>query len=779
MRRFLPGAFLMVFLALAPASFTAGAAQVCVQDLNGDGAIDPGTERWACEGSPPLCAHGRADCAAVPLRVTGDASGGATGVAERTGLSRAAVSAGSSRVDFYAWSCPDGASCAEAPAGSLQVTGAPPSGGFSASSPLTEVTASGERLTFRTASGDAGSITVPGAAFSGSVAGAQGITAIRATGTVIVFTRADGTTGSVTLSGTGYSCPLDPSTPCTQAAGAWKCSSAACFDDSAGGRFQTSDRICGSDLDGDGALDFDTEVLKCSAVAGGDYCPVGAVACTLSSAAPGCPAGGAYNPAADRCEAQTSVSYACPLPGGSACAGDPPACTGTGACTYGFSPDPALYTAVVQSPLDPSLNTRMQAQNGQLRGTGSSGEYGAWIPVVAGDSLHSTDYHWVFSWFQVQTRNGQIRLCWVGEQNLFGYDYTYYNLCGAWVPVTGSGASTVSRYVDAYYGTYTFSLQVSGGQARFAESYGNEMPGPYYSNWVPLGQAAWTCSAGGASYGSQAACEAACTATAPCTAQGDCPAGYTLAGGLCAAPAQCEAGSALNPGTDLCEGTAACPLGGYACLPEPGTGVKKCSPNPCVQVSSITPEHTDAGGGSYRDDGGTDADGNCLGTVYIYNGRPSQCRPAGVQTNFFNCCDASQGSLLFIREYCGDGDAQTVQAVSAGLCHEVGSYCRVKWKFVGCVQRARTYCCFNSKLGRIIHEQGRAQLAPFGPGGGWGSPEAAECRGFTPQEFQSLDFSKIDLSEYVSGVQEGLGAKVQSVQQRVEQGVRDHMNRVR
>lgn len=774
MRRVLWGVLPVSLAAAALAVSVAGAAQVCVKDLNGDGSIDPGSERWACEGSPPLCAYGRADCAAVPLRVTGDVSGGVTGIAGRTGISRAAVSAGSARVDFYAWSCPDGSSCAETPAGSLQVTGAVPSGGFSASSPLTEVAASGGTLTFRAASGDAGTVTIPGASFTGAVTGAQGITAIRAAGTTLVFTLADGTTQSITLSGTGYTCPLDPSIPCTQVSGAWKCSSAACFDDSAGGRFQPSDRICGADLDGDDALDFDTEVRKCSAVAGGDYCPVGAVACTLSSAAPGCPAGGAYNAAADRCEAAASVSYTCPLPGGSACAGDPPVCTGAGTCSPGFGPDPALYTAVVQAPLTPDLNTRIQVQNGQLRGaTPSYPRYGTWIPIVADGSLYATDYYLVFSWFQAQTQNGQIRICWVGDQEIFGYGYTYYNLCGAWVPVTGSGSSTVSRY------GYVYTLQVANGQARFVESYGSEMPGPYYSNWVPLGQATWTCSAGGASYGSEAACQAACTGTAQCTAQGDCPAGYALSGGLCAAPAQCAPGSALNPGTDLCEGAASCPLGGYACLPEPGTGVKKCSPNPCVQVSSITPENGDADGGSYRDDGRTDADGNCLGTVYIYNGRPSQCRPAGVQTNFFNCCDTSQGSFLFVREYCGDGDAQTVQAVSAGLCHEVGSYCRVRWKFVGCVQRARTYCCFNSKLGRIIHEQGRAQLTSFGPGGGWGSPEAAECRGFTPQEFQSLDFSKIDLSEYVAGVQAGIGAKVQSVQQKVGQGVRDHMNRVR
>lgn len=62
--------------------------------------------------------------------------------------------------------------------------------------------------------------------------------------------------------------------------------------------------------------------------------------------------------------------------------------------------------------------------------------------------------------------------------------------------------------------------------------------------------------------------------------------------------------------------------------------------------------------------------------------------------------------------------------------------------------KKRTSCCFSSKLGRIFHEQGRPQLSAFGLDGGWGSARQPNCRGFTPEEFQSLDFSSIDLSEY-------------------------------
>src|SRR3546814_19770346 len=61
-------------------------------------------------------------------------------------------------------------------------------------------------------------------------------------------------------------------------------------------------------------------------------------------------------------------------------------------------------------------------------------------------------------------------------------------------------------------------------------------------------------------------------------------------------------------------------------------------------------------------------------------------------------------------------------------------------------------CCFNTKLGRIIQEQGRPQLKAFN-GNLWGTAKKPMCRGFTPEEFQALDFSKIDLSEYYADIE--------------------------
>ena len=76
----------------------------------------------------------------------------------------------------------------------------------------------------------------------------------------------------------------------------------------------------------------------------------------------------------------------------------------------------------------------------------------------------------------------------------------------------------------------------------------------------------------------------------------------------------------------------------------------------------------------------------------------------------------------------------------------VGSYC--SQKFLGaCVKKTETYCCFLSLLARIIHEQGRPQLPR-----GWGDPEKPDCAGLTVTQLQSLDFAKMDLSEFYAEI---------------------------
>ena len=117
---------------------------------------------------------------------------------------------------------------------------------------------------------------------------------------------------------------------------------------------------------------------------------------------------------------------------------------------------------------------------------------------------------------------------------------------------------------------------------------------------------------------------------------------------------------------------------------------------------------------------------------------------------------------------CDQGDIQTGMQAASKDCHYVGDYCEKKWPLVGCVQKAKGYCCFNTKMARIIHEQGRPQLQVFGTDGGWGAASSPNCRGFTPDEFQALDFSRIDLSEYFGDIQQDLDTKIQGAQTTIQ-----------
>ena len=108
-------------------------------------------------------------------------------------------------------------------------------------------------------------------------------------------------------------------------------------------------------------------------------------------------------------------------------------------------------------------------------------------------------------------------------------------------------------------------------------------------------------------------------------------------------------------------------------------------------------------------------------------------------------------AMEWIFSGCDSDDLMTAAYDELGLCHYLDTIC-VKDSIFGCIQRASIFCCFNSKLARIIHEQGRPQLMNFGQDGGWGTAEEPNCRGFTPAEFQMLDFSKIDLSEWYENI---------------------------
>jgi len=231
-----------------------------------------------------------------------------------------------------------------------------------------------------------------------------------------------------------------------------------------------------------------------------------------------------------------------------------------------------------------------------------------------------------------------------------------------------------------------------------------------------------------------------------------------------------------------------CPLGsGYPCLTH--SGISECSRYTCHEfheATSVTSSDTTQGATDKLDDGTIDKNGNCLGQIYIFSGKDKRCRPDGIETGYFDCCGGSDvwfdvagepinpflppvGSIVASRIFNCKGEEKELIALNQkGLCHYVGSYCSLEI-FGLCIQRKKTSCCFNSKLGRILQEQGRPTLRAFAPRGNWGSPKHPNCRGFTPEEFQMLDFSKIDLSEWYGDIQTNTQSQIaNTMQKRIE-----------
>jgi conjugal transfer mating pair stabilization protein TraN len=129
--------------------------------------------------------------------------------------------------------------------------------------------------------------------------------------------------------------------------------------------------------------------------------------------------------------------------------------------------------------------------------------------------------------------------------------------------------------------------------------------------------------------------------------------------------------------------------------------------------------------------------------------------------------------MMVVQEMLACDEEEIMLAMKRGqnLCVEIGSYCSKK-VLKSCAERTKSYCCYNSRLARIINEQGRSQI-----GKGWGSPKSPNCSGFTPEEFASIDFSRIDLSEFVSEIMANISiSNLSGIPQNAQSVVQEKMN---
>jgi conjugal transfer mating pair stabilization protein TraN len=135
----------------------------------------------------------------------------------------------------------------------------------------------------------------------------------------------------------------------------------------------------------------------------------------------------------------------------------------------------------------------------------------------------------------------------------------------------------------------------------------------------------------------------------------------------------------------------------------------------------------------------------------LFKGARETCRRKVF--GLLNCCAGKAfplipGASLLVSMGCNREEMLLHERDNAGLCAYVGSFCSDSVLGI-CTTKKKVYCCFESKLSRILQEQGRAQL-----GKPWDKPKTETCQGFTVDEFARLDLSRMDFSEVYAEFQD-------------------------
>lgn len=124
----------------------------------------------------------------------------------------------------------------------------------------------------------------------------------------------------------------------------------------------------------------------------------------------------------------------------------------------------------------------------------------------------------------------------------------------------------------------------------------------------------------------------------------------------------------------------------------------------------------------------------------IFKGTKLRCKKAVL--GFRNCCKDSGWGVSLGLAHCDEQEKQLIAKQEIKATHYVGTYCSNNSLF-GCLEKSMVYCAFEGSLGRIVQEAGRPQI-----GKTWGTAKSPDCSGFTVDQFQMLDLTNVDFSEF-------------------------------
>ena len=148
----------------------------------------------------------------------------------------------------------------------------------------------------------------------------------------------------------------------------------------------------------------------------------------------------------------------------------------------------------------------------------------------------------------------------------------------------------------------------------------------------------------------------------------------------------------------------------------------------------------------------------------FFTGGAKKCTRAGPQ---FNCC-SNKGLLRKPLGGCNQEEQDLFKLREAKLCHPhpAGGW---RGKKLQKFKSHKSYCCFKSKLAKIIQVQGRQQL-----GIGWGNQKNPDCRPLTLEEIKRIDFSKIDFTDLYTEIVDKVSSGVNVSKTKIDQKMKSY-----
>jgi hypothetical protein len=141
--------------------------------------------------------------------------------------------------------------------------------------------------------------------------------------------------------------------------------------------------------------------------------------------------------------------------------------------------------------------------------------------------------------------------------------------------------------------------------------------------------------------------------------------------------------------------------------------------------------------------------------------------------DFRDCCGSGKGwGVTLHLSSCDAAEVELRTLRDKKLCIQVGTYCAER-HLGQCTRKKTTFCCYGTKIARLIQQSGHAQL-----GLGWVRVESPNCGGLSPEQLSRMDFSQIDFSEIFEDIKKQTVVKdqKQSLAEVSSTRLRDNMN---